>query len=1116
MERHTSGPTLMNGISQRLIFSWLSWRHGRVIAFPGEAIPPEADLIAYAESQGMPLRDAAEAVSKGRAPGLLLALLQGEFRNLLESFVNHHDLGLDGRPPQAGAGYPRAQVPLGNIRIFSEALGGPELEDVLRQVDACQGETLPYAAVAGLIAAFYSVLPALAARQETTAHTIALPEILDPAQYVRPDPAYRMPVAGMTSLVRGRLAWAFRLFLLHGSLATEDYLPGISDFDTFAILRDGVARSSEALLRLRNELLEVFPHLYGIDPQQHHGVMLIAGEDTLYFPQAFFPLTLIAHGRTIYPESPGTLEFRERPDRYERMHALYSVRQNFRWLAMGEHAPASQFEAKFHVQLVLLAPAFFVERDGVYIYKRESFPATAAVFEEEQLACLRKAEKVRTGNLYSIPLAWNEHQATAQDLEWRIGTFRSAVRQVKPSSALLEFLGPGFWEDSALLLELFCSVPPGGHGAAINPVQAILRDVAQSIAWKNPPRPVPETAYEQAAAGLRQHLNAIAPGLEVWQFGSVSEPGISDLDTLLVAPSGTGLPDELSTFWAEFMRKTEDTAYVFQHPPSMLLPKDLLPEASKLYPIFQAGRPEAPAEEVSFSDKEHARYHLCALIEMACCYFFRQTLAALLRKQIDVRQILLSMSGYKHSLRVLRANGLEAPGVEQFAARVTQLRKSWFGSGEQTRQQELLSTVVDAVGAEFAIVEGLRSGIGLLVDGADVLAEFKPGTIVASLFDEVLFVTGWTPESALSNMLNTERLGGRMRLVYPAEFAVLLAEYARHEGIWATFLRTHLAHRFTRHAPAHTAPEVEERRRLVEAHYQFLRSQGLHTYGLPQWALDPTAPATPIGSWNGEGLRHILEMSSTIEDYLSSVRQTETLLSEARRLVDTGAFAEARKSLEALDQSIPGEPRVLYLLGFVTLSQKGNPEQAVTLLSRALAAGCDPFWGHYVRAQAYSRMHRFAEAEDDLRAAAALRPSDDAGIQNAARLLDQAKAAQIDDLSRLAQQSLEAGNHEDALEKAAAIVALDFANPFGHYCTAYALQVLGRDAGIALQAYERALETGFDPFWVYYHRAQLSLSLGNPQAARNDLEAAARLKPDHAGIAAVRRQIDSYGTRRRW
>ena len=104
----------------------------------------------------------------------------------------------------------------------------------------------------------------------------------------------------MTEYFSKNVSWAFRSLYLHGSLSTMDYVKGVSDFDTFGILRKEVVCSSESLLKIRKDIQKIWSFLYKIDPLQHHGINLISEQDMNFYPQHFFPLNLLNFSTTLW------------------------------------------------------------------------------------------------------------------------------------------------------------------------------------------------------------------------------------------------------------------------------------------------------------------------------------------------------------------------------------------------------------------------------------------------------------------------------------------------------------------------------------------------------------------------------------------------------------------------------------------------------------------------------------------------------------------------------------------------------------------------------------------------------------------------------------------------
>ena len=76
-----------------------------------------------------------------------------------------------------------------------------------------------------------------------------------------------------------------------------------------------------------------------------------------------------------------------------------------------------------------------------------------------------------------------------------------------------------------------------------------------------------------------------------------------------------------------------------------------------------------------------------------------------------------------------------------------------------------------------------------------------------------------------------------------------------------------------------------------------------------------------------------------------------------------------------------------------------------------------------------------------------------------------------------------------------------------NYLAAFCKHIVQIDLQEALNQYDRALEYGYEEFWVKYNRGSLHAQLGNLKEAREDLERAVELNPDHEGARQVLRQL---------
>jgi tetratricopeptide (TPR) repeat protein len=80
-----------------------------------------------------------------------------------------------------------------------------------------------------------------------------------------------------------------------------------------------------------------------------------------------------------------------------------------------------------------------------------------------------------------------------------------------------------------------------------------------------------------------------------------------------------------------------------------------------------------------------------------------------------------------------------------------------------------------------------------------------------------------------------------------------------------------------------------------------------------------------------------------------------------------------------------------------------------------------------------------------------------------------------------------------------------------YYCLAYSLAGAGRGEE-AIGCYTRALATGFDEFWVIYHRGLVYADCAKKESAVRDLERALELRPGDAKVAASLKRAQTMRT----
>jgi hypothetical protein len=205
--------------------------------------------------------------------------------------------------------------------------------------------------------------------------------------YLSVDAEYRAPIAELGREAQGRMRPHLVDFLLHGSLATEDYEKGWSDFDTLAIVSRECLIDPPSLVSLRDAMLDCYHYLTDVDPLQHHGFLVMSEPDLLNYPPSSLPPAAIALSLSYLGKSSLSLYL---ADTRERELQGMTGRARFFAVAAKEgllrhHPYKSRFlqarwggndevlyQLKYLIGTIALAPAQLLGALGRHEYKREA------------------------------------------------------------------------------------------------------------------------------------------------------------------------------------------------------------------------------------------------------------------------------------------------------------------------------------------------------------------------------------------------------------------------------------------------------------------------------------------------------------------------------------------------------------------------------------------------------------------------------------------------------------------------------------------------------------------------------------------------------------------------
>jgi hypothetical protein len=235
----------------------------------------------------------------------------------------------------------------------------------------------------------------------------------------------------------------------------------------------------------------------------------------------------------------------------------------------------------------------------------------------------------------------------------------------------------------------------------------VIENLFEEVRLTRDPQPARSSEYEEAAAEMEALLLELPGLIAIYRTGSVSVPGISDLDLVCVIEEPNA---PLPSFWQRLAPRTRELA---MHTPFVV---DI--------GTFRKHRSFAYLEPLSLTkgtavDLEEPRdVDACeTLIGVEGLLFSLLRLSKQARAGcVKVRPTLCELHSLRHDLRLLRLGRDRAPSAWGLADGIASLRSGWFDEPERERIHRLRRLLRDAVGAISEALWGLDHDLGDLDD----------------------------------------------------------------------------------------------------------------------------------------------------------------------------------------------------------------------------------------------------------------------------------------------------------------------------------------------------------------------------------------------------------------
>jgi len=299
----------------------------------------------------------------------------------------------------------------------------------------------------------------------------------------------------------------------------------------------------------------------------------------------------------------------------------------------------------------------------------------------------------------------------------------------------------------------------------------------------NEPRPIPLSAYERALDRFVHRVSQVPGVLAIYQIGSISCPGISDIDLIVVVDPSQG-PFRTKT---SVQMEDEGEAVLFFHQP-IHVDTVLMSQIYHLFYVSDLRR--IWGEAIDIVEPTHDEEQVLNAIKLVEVLIFDmpRSLAALLgAPAYDVRASLLRINALCHTLHLWSDGGEQLRKEwQEYADAAMRLRRVWFELGVE-RHGQLWNLLKQGhkVSLELAayVARHIRGTWHLTTAGNSTFA------LYANRFYPTLFTPGWAHWGETQPAGRNRR--GKAFACLPLELGVLLKSYGEGNGPISRHIRRH-------------------------------------------------------------------------------------------------------------------------------------------------------------------------------------------------------------------------------------------------------------------------------------------------------------------------------------
>lgn len=295
----------------------------------------------------------------------------------------------------------------------------------------------------------------------------------------------------------------------------------------------------------------------------------------------------------------------------------------------------------------------------------------------------------------------------------------------------------------------------------------------------NYPKRCPAKDYEDSINRIVKKYSGIRDLTALYEWGSVSTPGISDIDIICVFPNRK--LSSLSFGKRSTYLSDSRTRYFTVHPFVFIDEKSLNDIKYINHNIDFKLLYGKRCNIKNLNPKQESQVKVALLNDMIIRHYPRDFISQLINKEINVRITLLRLHSIRHTIDILESlTKKRCVSWKSAMEEIQDLRDKWF---ERKNTGLLARLNEEAVYITMGIIETFRN---FLLKSK--LVEISSGNKV--MFNggknRSLFIKDWDKDKALKSMIENQK---NLYSVLPLELAPQLIEYSRYKGHISAHIR---------------------------------------------------------------------------------------------------------------------------------------------------------------------------------------------------------------------------------------------------------------------------------------------------------------------------------------